>query len=487
MKIARINSPTHRLHGTWVYIKGQGTQNSRIFLLNGSTNQGTGAKISNNNLSDIYQANSYNIDTTNWKLQNFPLRLIGPANAHTPAGSSEGHYEMRAPDQPLVPVPPPTRAPKPPAPGPSPTMPRHADKPAASSRDDGPPLIRIDALPHLIQASKLEQPIMIWGPPGIGKSDAVKQYADHHDWKLYDLRLSLLEPIDLRGMPLPDPSTRRCVWLPPAFLPHDPEERCVLFLDEINTAVPTMQASCYQLSLNRRIGEYILPRHCRVIAAGNRLSDRGVVFRMPAPLANRFSHLEVAPDINAWRPWAVRNGVSPLIVAFLSQVPDLLFKMTPETSDNAWCSPRSWTNASHYVTSPSLHERDRQIGICSCVGKLAGNEFNKFLKDARKMPDPLEILHRDGIRPPSKLNTSAFSALAISVALQCEENDQQLERACRYAAQMNHEWGTLLVRTLEERFTAIRLARLAAYNHFVSVAGIAEANQPPPIVVDYLS
>ncbi|MCP5352754.1 MAG: MoxR family ATPase, partial [Chromatiales bacterium] len=136
-------------------------------------------------------------------------------------------------------------------------------------------------------------PVMLWGPPGVGKSQMVGQIAARHGVKVIDVRLSQMEPSDLRGIPFRVGS--HVEWAIPAMLPN--EERHgpagILFLDEINSAPPSVSAAAYQLILDRRLGEYEVPDHWAIFAAGNRQGDRGVTYQMPAPLANRFSHYEV--------------------------------------------------------------------------------------------------------------------------------------------------------------------------------------------------
>jgi MoxR-like ATPase len=139
-------------------------------------------------------------------------------------------------------------------------------------------------------------PVMLWGPPGVGKSDIVGQIAERHDVPVLDIRLSQMEPSDLRGIPFR--SGELVEWAIPAMLPDAQRHGTsgVLFLDEITSAPPSVSAAAYQLILDRRLGQYRVPDGWAIFAAGNRQGDRGVTYTMPAPLANRFSHFDV--DIN---------------------------------------------------------------------------------------------------------------------------------------------------------------------------------------------
>jgi MoxR-like ATPase len=157
------------------------------------------------------------------------------------------------------------------------------------------PLDLADFLDGIIR-HQLKISTMIWGPPGIGKSSIVRQAAETHSLACIDLRLSQLAPTDLRGLPVADAGVAR--WYPPEFLPR--EGSGILFLDELNLAPPTMQGMAQQLILDRRVGSYTVPEEWFIWAAGNRKEDLAAVYDMPAPLANRFLHLEVEPDFDRY-------------------------------------------------------------------------------------------------------------------------------------------------------------------------------------------
>src|SRR5258708_9558867 len=191
-----------------------------------------------------------------------------------------------------------------------------------------------NALRTLIAA---RQPVFIWGSPGIGKSAVIRQLASALKLPLQDIRALLLDPVDLRGLPFLGPDGRS-KWATPDFLPADGSG--ILFLDELNAAPAMVQASCYQLVLDRKLGEYTLPEGWGIIAAGNRDSDRAVTTRMPAPLRNRFVHLEFEVDTQEWSEWAIKAGVRPEVIAFLRFRPDLLSAF--DRDQNAFPSPRPW-------------------------------------------------------------------------------------------------------------------------------------------------
>jgi predicted metal-dependent peptidase len=257
-----------------------------------------------------------------------------------------------------------------------------------------------DALVRIVRA-ELRLSVMIWGPPGIGKSWVVQECARQHELPMVDLRISQLAPTDLRGLPVPGEDRMR--WLPPDFLPRD--GRGVLFLDELNLAAPAMQAIAQQLVLDRRVGSYVLPDGWFVWAAGNRKSDRAAVFDMPAPLANRFVHFEVEPDLGGFLRFAARADLDARIVAFLAFRPNLLHHVDPDRP--AFPSPRSWTMASALLAAG--------LGVAPAVGEAAGAELEAFVAIFDQLPSVDAILAGEGEDAPFPTEPSRCYALTLAL------------------------------------------------------------------------
>jgi len=220
-------------------------------------------------------------------------------------------------------------------------------------------------------------PAFIWGPPGVGKSSIVHAIAAERGIPVVDLRASLLDPTDLRGIPAID--SGRAVWCPPAFLPSASDTPGILFLDEINAAPPLVQASLYQLVLDRRVGEYELPSGWWIVAAGNRNQDRAVTFRMSSALANRFVHLTLEPDVEDWRNWAIERRLHPLVVSFIAVRPAMLWQEPGEGA--AYPTPRSWEMVSDMLNTFESHGDCSDI-IPGVVGQAAATEFAGHTKKA---------------------------------------------------------------------------------------------------------
>lgn len=220
-------------------------------------------------------------------------------------------------------------------------------------------------------------PAFVWGPPGIGKSAIVRDVASSARLAVIDLRASLLDPTDLRGIPAIEGG--RAVWCPPSFLPKPDEPPGVLFLDEINAAPPLVQASLYQLVLDRRVGEYVLPDRWWIVAAGNRQQDRAVTYRMSSALANRFVHLSLDVDVDDWRSWAIGRGLNPLVVSFIGFRPSLLNEAPGESP--AYATPRSWEMLSDVLESFGSVKACADL-LPGIVGDGSAREFMSFVKKA---------------------------------------------------------------------------------------------------------
>ena len=236
--------------------------------------------------------------------------------------------------------------------------------------------------------------MMLWGPPGVGKSSIVRQIAAEKGWGILDLRLLLLNPIDLRGIPYPNRETRQADWLAPSFLPHverDGAEGIILY-DEITSAPRAVQAAAYQLILDRRIGEYFLPEGWRQVAAGNRAQDKGVSNQMPAALANRMIHFEITCSLEDWKSWAIPGGIDHRVISFLNFRPELLFRFPNQAAEiKAFPTPRSWEFV-HKIL-PSYGQVDKAFpAICGAVDEGPATEFTAFCRLLEQIPDAEDIL-----------------------------------------------------------------------------------------------
>ena len=256
-------------------------------------------------------------------------------------------------------------------------------------------------------------PVMLWGPPGVGKSQLISQIADEYDVAMIDIRLSQMEPSDLRGIPFRVENSVE--WAVPSLLPDAKRHgnKGILFLDEITSAPPTVSAAAYQLILDRRLGEYTVPAGWVIFAAGNRQGDRGVTYTMPAPLANRFSHYEFSVHLDDWVNWAWKNGIDERVIAFLRFRPELLFDFDPAHNPVAFPSPRSWEFA-HRALQKFHTSSDLLVGAMqACVGPAAGIELKAFVDNLDNLPDIDAIVRGENAEVPKEIDLQYAVATAL--------------------------------------------------------------------------
>ncbi len=293
-------------------------------------------------------------------------------------------------------------------------------------------------------------PVMLWGPPGVGKSQMVAQIGARHGVSVIDIRLSQMEPSDLRGIPF---RTGELVeWATPAILPDAARhgEEGILFLDEITSAPPSVSAAAYQLILDRRLGEYKVPDGWAIFAAGNRQGDRGVTYTMPAPLANRFSHFEVETNLDDWVAWAYANGIDERVIGFLRFRPELLFDFDPAHNPVAFPSPRSWEFAHRglqkFIDQPAILQGTLQ----ACVGPAAGVELHAFVSSLDQMPDLDGITEGTETAVPKEIDLQyAVAAALVGRAIRAKEGpdtNRVIGNILRYAQNFpQREMGVMLV------------------------------------------
>jgi len=268
-----------------------------------------------------------------------------------------------------------------------------------------------------------QRPIFLWGPPGIGKSDIVHQIGESINAFVIDIRLSLWEPTDIKGIPYFDSNVGKMVWAPPVELPDEAlasqHKYIILFLDEMNSAAPAVQAAAYQLILNRKVGTYRLPDNVMIVAAGNREADKGVTYRMPAPLANRFVHLEMEHNFADWFQWAVENKIHKDVVGFLQFSKNDLYDFKPATKSRSFATPRSWSFVSELLED-EIDSGTLTDLVSGAIGEGLAVKFMAHRKVASSMPDPTEIL-AGKVKEMKAKEISAMYSLTISLCYELKE------------------------------------------------------------------
>lgn len=297
--------------------------------------------------------------------------------------------------------------------------------------------------------------VMLWGAPGVGKSQAIRQVASRISEQtrlkcvVTDVRLLLFSPIDLRGIPTTNADKTLSVWLKPQIFQMNESKSVVniLFLDELSAAPQSVQAAAYQITLDRIIGEHKLPDNCIVIAAGNRITDKSVAFKMPKALANRLCHLEVESNFDSWLRWAIQAGISPKVTGFLSFRHNYLIENESTNDDLAFPTPRSWEMVSKVL---KLHNDDAKSAyplICGLVGSGVASEFSSWCRVYSSLPKIEDVFNGRYKAVPKA--TDVLYALVSSMSSYAKEhkNDMDLiENSIEYAMLLPPDYAFILLK-----------------------------------------
>lgn len=242
--------------------------------------------------------------------------------------------------------------------------------------------------------------VMLWGPPGVGKSQGVREIAGAIEREtnkkvvITDVRLLLFNPVDLRGIPTANEDKTLAVWLKPKIFQMDDSAETVniLFLDEISAAPPSVQAAAYQITLDRMVGEHKLPENCIVIAAGNRVTDKSVAYNMPKALANRLCHFEIKGDSKAWHDWALKKGIHKYVVSYLEFNSGSLMRFDYSGTNLAFATPRSWEMVSNILNTVADDVEEVYPMIIGCIGHNTASLFRSWTELYQTVPSVKSLL-----------------------------------------------------------------------------------------------
>ena len=324
--------------------------------------------------------------------------------------------------------------------------------------------------------------VMLWGPPGVGKSQAVRQIAGYIEEKtdkkvvVTDVRLLLFNPIDLRGIPTSNEDKTLAIWLKPQIFQMDDSEDIIniLFLDEISAAPQSVQAAAYQITLDRVVGEHKLPDNCIVIAAGNRTTDKSVAFRMPKALANRLMHIEVEGSFESWKKWAIKAGINDKVVGFLTFRQGYLMGFDSSNDDIAFATPRSWEMVSNVLNGIDDDIDKVYFLIAGLVGTGVAVEFRTWNNVYKELPDIEDIFQ--GKMPSLPRNTDALYALTAAMTAYARKHKDDMSliaNSIRYAERMPPDFSVILMRDymyIEEGYKE-RLLNIPEFSKWLSSKG----------------
>lgn len=323
--------------------------------------------------------------------------------------------------------------------------------------------------------------VMLWGPPGVGKSQGVRAIAKNIEEKtgkmtvITDVRLLLFNPVDLRGIPTANEDKTLAVWLKPKIFQMDESDGVVniLFLDEISAAPPSVQSAAYQITLDRAVGEHSLPKNCIIIAAGNRVTDKSVAYNMPKALANRLCHFEVKGDASSWHDWAVEKGVQEFVVGYLEYNSVALMRFDPSGTSLAFPTPRSWEMVGNILKTVSDNIGEVFPMIVGCIGMNAAVGFKEWTELYKDMPSVADIFEGKEVElPKSEALRTVLRSSMVAYARKHPDRrltDNSIEFACKlpwtFRVRLMHDYLQIpslrpIIRDNEVFKTAVRNGKI---------------------------
>ena len=296
--------------------------------------------------------------------------------------------------------------------------------------------------------------VMLWGPVGVGKSQAVRQIGEVIEKNtgkkvvVTDVRLLLFNPIDLRGIPTSNADKTLAIWLKPQIFNMDESKDVVniLLLDEISAAPQSVQAAAYQITLDRKIGEHILPKNCIVIAAGNRVTDKSVAYKMPKALANRLMHFEVENNVKSWKSWAINHNIHPFVMGFINFKPTYLNRFNAKDDYLSFATPRSWEMVSNILNNVNSDIDAIYPLIQGLVGGGVAMEFRTYVKVYNDLPSIEDIFNGKKVKVPTNLATIYALCSAMVDYTRNHQNDLRgIANSVTYATNFPRDFQTLLI------------------------------------------
>lgn len=295
--------------------------------------------------------------------------------------------------------------------------------------------------------AKADIPTMLWGPPGVGKSQITYQFAEELGAKMFELRANLFDPVDVRGglkvVEQQDGTYRTKYGIPEDYPDTNYQGPVVVFIDELPNAPKATQNALLQLILDKKLGTYKLPPQTILIAAGNRAADRASVSEMPTPVRNRFAHYEIGVDLDDWVHWALKKGVDSTLIGFI-RYRGIEHLHNMDTKENAFPTPRTWEMVNRKLPTMDPGDKEAQVvGISALVGNGVAGEFIAYRDVESQMPNIDEI-----IAEPKKAAVPKETSVlwAVCGALASRADTKTFDPIVDYIERMPAEYKIVAIR-----------------------------------------
>lgn len=314
--------------------------------------------------------------------------------------------------------------------------------------------MKISTIPVMLKhCHEANQNVMIWGPPGIGKTTIVEQYAESMKMPLIYADAPLMDLLDLKGaLSVKDDEAK---FLPLTLWPKEDDDPVIVLVDELPQAVPAIQNGFSKLLLRNEMGEMVLPKGSFVVATGNRMEDRAATHRMPSHITNRVMHVNLEQNNEDWLTWALNNGIDTKILAFGRFRPELLYNFDPDKAQKPYATYRSWVALSEWLKTNPPTDLIFE-GACGEVGEGAASEFSAFLRVYQDLPDPKDVLaNPEKAAVPSEMST----LYALTMALASAVDKSTADNFFIFADRLPPEFSVLMVKTASAKFKGVQKSK----------------------------
>ncbi|WP_462391083.1 ATP-binding protein [Parasutterella excrementihominis] len=287
----------------------------------------------------------------------------------------------------------------------------------------------------------------ITGQPGGGKSACAREIAKElqtkfniPDERVVEFNPSLRDPVDIMGVPFKSEDGTHSEWLPPQefYTIRAGQGPSILILEEMSDAGMAMQNPLCRVILDRYAGQMKLSEQLFIIATGNRVEDKSGANRLSTKLGNRVRTLEFESNVEDWMDWAYTHGIKSIVTSFIKFRPALLSNFDPKVAVNP--TPRSWEDVNRIPTeldAATFYEHAK-----GAIGEGAATEFAAFIKVAKEMPDPQEVL-KDPKKAP--VPTKPDVLYAFLGAVESLIDKKTAKNIVAYGARLSPEFQTILM------------------------------------------